>query len=583
MSYHGPEDYHVSSQPLPIESPDGEKRRGCEFSHSIAASTRETSVPTNIRWPRRHNCWHSHFPSDSDKGRVFLGEKQASPVLSGVCDVSTLRQRRPPLLSKSRFTAGLQCHKRLYLACFHNSLADPVTKQQQVLFDSGTEVGVLAQGLFPDGKLISEDYTNHSGAMASTQEALRASTPSPLYEAAFAHDGVRIRVDLLVPVERTRFDIMEVKSTSKVKEEHLYDVGIQWYVLRGSGIQIRHACVCHLNTTYVYQGGAYDLSRLFRIVDVTGECEALLSEVPSLLAGMRHALDSLEPPDVSPGRHCIRPYLCEFYGHCHAGQSEHPTTQLPRAGESLLSSLKEAGIEDIRDIPRSFPGLNALQRRVRDCVADNRFYLAPSLADQLRQLSRPVHFLDLEAFNPALPLYKGTRPYQVIPFQWSVHSLQEDGSLHHQEFLYEGDSTPQEPFAESLLAALGDSGPVLVYSSYEAARIRELAEALPALSDRLRALLGGRMVDMLELVRAHCYHPEFHGSFSIKSVVPALIPHLGYDDLAIADGTLASMAYAEMLRPETAQERKQEIRENLLAYCARDTLAVVELFRFFIS
>ncbi len=490
-------------------------------------------------------------------------------------------QRRIPFLSKSRFTAGLQCHKRLYLECFNRQLADAVTDQQQMIFDSGTDVGMLARGLFPGGLLISEDYTDHEGAMASTRIHLATGTPRPLYEAAFVHDRIRIRSDVLVPTGRDQFDLVEVKSTSKVKEEHLYDVGIQWYVLRGLGIKVRHVCICHLNTDYVYKGGPYDLGQLFRVADLTEECELRMLEIPSLLAGMRRALAASEAPSIRTGRHCAIPYQCPFYGHCHRNQTEHPVMQLPRAGERLLSALEASGIEDIRDIPPGFPGMNALQRRVRDCVASDRWYLAPELSSRLRGLKYPIHFLDFEAFNPALPVYEGTRPYQVIPFQWSVHTLEAGGNLRHREFLHEGNDNPQEAFAETLLTALEGSGPIIVYSSYEATRIRELADALPGLSHRLYSLLDGRLVDLLQLIRTHCYHPLFHGSFSMKSVLPALAPHLGYDDLAISDGTMASAAYSEMVRPATAPERKQEIREQLLAYCKRDTLAEVELFRLF--
>jgi predicted RecB family nuclease len=495
--------------------------------------------------------------------------------------MNTFGDHRVPLLSKSRFTSGLQCHKRLYLECYNRDVADEVTDQQQAIFDAGTDVGALARNLYPGGVLISEDYLNHEGAVASTTAVLSRSHVPPIYEAAFLHDGVRIRADILAPAGDGQFDLLEVKSTSKVKEEHIYDIGIQLYVLRGSGIAVRRACLCHLNTDYVYEGGDYKLGRLFRVEDVTKECLARQSGIPSLLAAMRLALTEAAPPDVRTGRHCTRPYTCQFYGHCHEDQTEHHVSQLPRIREELLDSLEAAGIEDIRDIPAGFPGLNPLQRRVRDCVIGDRVHLDTALPTELRQLTHPIHFLDFETFNPALPLYRGTRPYQVIPFQWSLHTLNEDGNLRHNEFLHDGAGDPRRAFAESLLSALGDEGPILVYSGFEASRLRELSFLYPELSARLDALLNGRIVDLLQLVRAHSYHPAFHGSFSMKSVLPALIPHLGYDDLAINDGTLAAMAYAEMLQPETGPERRSEIRTNLLAYCERDTLAEVELFRFF--
>lgn len=497
--------------------------------------------------------------------------------------MSASSERRIPLLSKSRFTSGLQCHKRVYLECYERELADEITEQQQAIFDSGTDVGVVARRLFPGGVLIREDYFDHEGAVASTQAALAQPAVPPVYEAAFLHDGVRIRADILAPVSEGRFDLVEVKSTSKVKDEHIYDVAIQLYVLRGSGIPVRRACLCHLNTDYIYEGGEYNLNRLFRVVDVTAECSALLPEIPSLLADMRASLAAPVPPTVATGRHCTSPYQCPFYGHCHADEPEHHISQLPRAREELLDALEDAGIRDIRAIPAGFPGLNPLQRRVRDAVLNDRMYLDTSLRRELLLLRPPVHFLDFETFNPALPLFRGTRPYQVIPFQWSLHTLDASGRLSHREFLHDGGGDPRRAFAESLLAALGDEGRILVYSGFEAARLRDLSFLYPELSVKLDALLDGRIVDLLQLVRSHCYHPGFHGSFSIKAVLPALVPQLGYGDLVINDGSLASMAYAAMLKPDTTPERRAEIRRNLLAYCERDTLAEVELFQLFTS
>jgi len=211
-------------------------------------------------------------------------------------------------------------------------------------------------------------------------------------------------------------------------------------------------------------------------------------------------------------------------------------------------------------------------------VVNNRIYLDTDIAGELNRLEYPIHFLDFETFNPALPLYIGTSPYKVIPFQWSDHILNEDGSIRHEEFLHDGFDDPRVEFARTLLQTLGDEGSIVVYSSFEAARIKELMQALPHLSDELHELLA-RIVDLLKLVRAHCYHPEFHGSFSIKSVLPALVPDLGYSDLEINDGGLASIAYAEIVNPDTKQERRDHPRKCLLDYCERDTEAEVRLYQ----
>lgn len=494
--------------------------------------------------------------------------------------MSGLRREQIPLLSKSRFLAGLQCNRRLYLECFHPDLADPINAGQQARLDAGTEVGELARNLYPYGALIAEDYMHHDDAMRLTEKALANPSIPAFYEGAFLYDNVRIRADILVRAGENLYDLIEVKSTTQVKEEeHLPDVAVQLYVLNGCGIPARRACLCHLNKEYVYQGGDYELSRLFIVEDVTDEAQQLQLGIPSILEEMRLPLWGLEPPDIKAGRQCSQPYGCPFYGHCRIHEPEHPVSQLPGARQKLLRLLEEAGIKDIRGIPADFPGLNQTQQRVWECVVLNRAYLDPELITALGQLNYPIHFLDFETFNPALPIYVGTSPYQVIPFQWSNHTMTEDGNLGHEEFLHDGSDDPRELLAKSLLKSLGTSGSIVVYSNFEANRIRELAEALPDLSNDLLALLDGRIVDLLQLVRKHCYHPEFHGSFSLKSVLPALVPDLNYSDLEICDGDQASAAYAEMIWPETSPARRDSLRRSLLAYCKRDTEAEVQLFK----
>ena len=490
------------------------------------------------------------------------------------------RDQIPPL-SKSRFMSGLQCHKRLYLECFHRQLATPPDEQQQAVFDTGTEFGTLARRLFPGGLLIAEEYFRHGDAMRSTQAALADSRVSAMYEAAFGHDDIRTRIDILTRNSVGSYDMIEIKSSTQVKEEHIPDVGIQLYILNGSGIDIRRACLGFVNKKYVFSGGNYDLPQLICVEDITDKAHGIQSEIPQLLEEMRNPLWSIKTPEINAGRQCSTPYKCSFHAHCHAGEPEHPVSKLPGANEKLLQSLEAAGIGDIRNIPVEFAGLNSKQQRVRDCVVNNKLHLDDELPQALRRLKYPIHFLDFETFNPVLPIYLGTRPYQVIPFQWSNHILKESGELRHEEFLHEGADDPREPFAKSLLKTLGTDGSIVVYSSFEATRIRELAVTFSNLCVDLLGLLEDRVVDLLQLVRKHCYHPEFQGSFSIKSVLSALVPDLDYSDLEINVGVMASLAYAEMRRPETEPDRREFLRKNLLKYCERDTEAMVQLFRTF--
>jgi hypothetical protein len=489
--------------------------------------------------------------------------------------------KRPLTLSKSRYTAGLQCLKRLYLSGHAPGLADPVGPAQQALFDSGARVGALARERYPHGLLIDEGPLQHARAEARTRRALRAENLPAIFEAAFTHDRIRIRVDVLRRAGPDLFDLIEVKSTARVKDEHVEDVAIQLHVLRGAGVRIRRAALLHLNRDYVHPGGAYDLRRLFRLHDLTDEAEDILPALRERLAGMWAVLSAPAPPPIEVGRHCTRPYVCPFYGHCHRDAPAHPVHELYRASPALLDTLQGLGLRDIRDLPDPADAgipLSPLQDRQRLAVVRNAPIIDPAVTKRLSALPAPVHFLDFETWNPALPVYPGTHPYEIIPFQFSVHVLERDGRTRHREFLHAASDDPRPALARSLIAATDGAGAILAYSGFEGSRIRDLAGALPDQAADLRRI-ESRLQDLLPLIRDHCYHPDFHGSFSIKNVLPALVSGVGYDDLAIDEGALASIAYSEMIDPGTPPTRAALLRTQLLAYCQRDTEAMLRLFQ----
>ncbi len=482
-----------------------------------------------------------------------------------------------PQLSKTRFGAGLQCLKRLYLECYSREMSDPIDANQQALFDSGNRVGELARRRFPDGRLIEEDHFEHARAVATTLEALADTSVPAIYEAAFASDGIRIRADVLLRSTDGGFDLIEVKSSTSVKPEHIPDVAIQLHVLESSGVPVRKAYLLHIDNSYVFGGGPYDLAGLFRLSDVTGLVRAFLtSTVPEALAGMWRVLEQDDAPQIDTGPHCTKPYRCAFYGSCHQDEPEHSVEQLPWAGAKLLQELKQAGIKDIREIPSGYPGLSAIQRRVRDCVATGQPWASHDISTALRGVKYPVHFLDFETFNPALPVYPGTRPYQVVPFQWSLHTWSSSGQLSRQSYLHDGNGDPRRALATGLLEAIGPEGTIVVYSSYEETIVKKLATEYPEQRGRLLSLTN-RMFDLLKVLRAHYYHPDFHGSYSIKAVLPALVPDMTYRNLEIQDGSNASTAFAKMIAPDTEEPERERIRNALLDYCQMDTMAMVRL------
>lgn len=480
-------------------------------------------------------------------------------------------------ISKRRFVAGLQCAKRLFLETHAPELRDPEGAGGAALQEAGIEVGIVARRRFPGGILVGAD-DGWEGAVARTAALVADPEVPAIFEAAFEHGGARMRADVLQRVGPGRFALTEVKLGSKVRAYHETDLAFQLAVLGGAGIEVLRAELLLLDREYVHPGGAPDPSKLFTAVDLTEKVVPHVAAVRDRLPAMRTVADAADVPAIEPGPQCLTPFRCPFFGHCHVGGPAFPVTDLPRLTGEQLAALAAVGAADIREVPPDFPGLSPLQRRAVASVQAGRAILDPALAAALAAIPLPAHFVDFETFAPAIPVFPGTGPFEQVPFQWSDHVLEPDGSVRHHEFLHDEGVDPRRAFAESLLAATADAASLVVYSSFEADVLSALAAQLPDLADALRARRD-RIVDLLPLVRDHSYHPALRGSFSIKRVLPAFVPGLGYDDLAIRDGLTASLSHAILIDPALDPERRATLRAQLLAYCGRDTEAMLALYR----
>lgn len=447
----------------------------------------------------------------------------------------------------------------------------------QAVLDMGTEIGVLARSRFSGGVLIEEGYRQREAALIHTAAILADPTVSAIFEGAFEHNGVLVRVDIL---ERVRDDegehlgwrLIEVKSSSRVKDVHLADLAIQSDVVQGCGIALSAMCLMHINTDFVYEGGAIDVGRLFAIEDVTDAVMGRRVNVPDQVAEMKALLLQNEPPAVEPGPHCQSPYECPFWNHCTKDKPARWIYHLP-GSKQTVAGLVEQGITTIDEIPAG-TALSLSQRRVKDHVE----WVSTKLKAALQSIRYPVHHVDFETVMLAVPRYPFTRPYQSIPVQWSNHTEDESGTVTHQEFLHEAPTEPRKRWAEALIESLGEHGSICVYSAYEEAMIRQLAEAFPEFRSAFKPILK-RLWDLHPIIKDHYYHPGFKGSYSMKSVLPALAPSLAYDDLPIREGGQAAAEYYRMVFVETDWVERAAIREALLRYCARDTFAMVELRR----
>ena len=480
-------------------------------------------------------------------------------------------------LSKSKFLAGQQCLKRLYLQCYQRELAGEPDEKLQAILDQGQEVGLLAQKSFPSGVLISEDHLHHKEAVTRTKELISDKKIPAIFEAAFNFEDILIRVDILERLPRNRWRLIEVKSSTKTREYHPPDVAIQKYVLEQCGFKVSEACLMHLNREYVYNGKMYQLNKLFTIDNLTGEIKSFEKEVPVHIKEQWKTLALKKAPDVETGPQCTDPFECEFYSHCH----EEPPTDwvgyLPRIGKKA-DELIEMGIASIHDIPDSF-SLTDTQRRACECVKKNKPYYDRDLKDEIAALKYPIYFMDFETVNPALPRYTGMRPYDKFAFQWSVHVQKKPGAkTTHHEFLQDDGDDPRGAFITALLSVLEEhkKAPVIVYSPFESGVLTEFSSLFPKYAKRIEKIKN-RLWDLLQVIRANVYHPQFLGSFSIKYVLPALVPDMSYDGMEVSDGMQAGIAYEKLVHGDLNPKERQSLKKALLEYCSQDALAMVRL------
>ena len=484
-----------------------------------------------------------------------------------------------PGLSKSKILANCQCPKRLWLQSHQPELAEE-DKSSASRMAAGDAIGEVARALVPDGILIDEG--DLSAALRQTQAVLALRPRRPLFEATFEYSGVLIRADLLIPEGQRSYQMVEVKSSTEVKDYYFSDAAVQAWVARNAGVNIGRVEVAHVNNRFIYPGrGRYE--GLLTHVDVKREINALAPQITGWVDAARMTVTGSKPK-IPTGAQCTDPFPCPFHTHCRSSEGHFgipfPVSSLPR-DRKLVRALEAEGFRDLRDVPPDRFSRPA-HKRMLDAINTGRAFVSAELEGILNNCPYPHRFVDFESVNPALPIWPGTRPYAQIPFQWSCHVQSRPGAeVEHQDFLAGTPDDPRREFTESLVQVLGDSGTVFVYNAgFEKARMREMAEIHPEHAGALRLAME-RIVDLLPLAREHYYHPDMQGSWSIKFVLPTVAPDLAYDDLVIAGGSMAQDAYVELLRTDLEPDRRSKLRGELLEYCKRDTLALVRVVHFF--
>jgi len=482
-------------------------------------------------------------------------------------------------LSKSRLVSAWQCLKKLHLDIHHPDFAVQQAGTE-ALFRTGRDVGEIARQLYSTPGSAVIPYQTGEAMLRESAFALDQDPAKPIFEATFRYHGVLVRVDVLVP-GADGWHAVEVKASTSVKDVHLIDCAIQWWVMQGAGIPVRSIALGHINNEFVY-GGDGDYSRLLVEHDLTDNAIRLGDTVAELVQQARQAACG-PMPDVRVGMHCYQPYDCGFRAFCWPLATPYP---VPALGGSKARHAEwvNRGYTDLRDIPATEITAER-QQRIHRITKNGKDELLPGAKETLEALGYPRYYLDFETIGPAIPIWTGTRPYESLPVQWSIHTDDGTGdgslkSLQHAEFLDLSGEPPMRALAVKMIDTLGTTGPVFMYTDYERRVILDLLGRYPDLEERLRPVLA-RLIDLAEIVRAHYYHPRMLGSWSIKAVGPAIAPHLDYAQLdGINEGVAASEGFLEAIRPDTSPPRRAELERQLLRYCRLDTEVMAEVVRF---
>ncbi|NIL95474.1 MAG: DUF2779 domain-containing protein [Woeseiaceae bacterium] len=479
-----------------------------------------------------------------------------------------------PYLSKSRLISAWQCPKRLHLETHHPEYGE-VSAQTESLFATGHQVGAVAQQLYggDDAVVIEFDFKRME---AQTRRLIDGGARCPIFEGTFRYENVLVRVDVMLP-DGDGWRVIEVKASTSVKDHHVIDCAIQDWVLRNSGVNVTSISLAHIDNRFVYAGnGNYD--GLLLENDLTDEVRTLEPTVVDLLVKARDAVAG-QIPDIAVGKQCNTPYECQFINHCWPTDTDYPVMGLG-GNKAKLAEFVALGARDILDVDEARITAGT-QRRIHRVTCEGQPEELDGARRELESLPYPRHYLDFETIGPAVPIWAGTRPYASIPIQWSCHIEDESGALRHAEFLDTSGRPPMRELSEALIECLGREGPVLMYTHYERQVIEGLIDLFPDLAEPLQAIVD-RLYDLHPVVKENYYHPNMLGSWSIKSVLPCIAPHMRYEDLeGITEGTAASEGFLEAIDPATAPERKAELEEQLQRYCRFDTEAMVEIVKFF--
>ena len=481
---------------------------------------------------------------------------------------------KSPFLSKSKYLVGLQCLKLLWYNYNAKDKLPPIDAGTQKMFDQGHEVGRLAQKLFPDGLSAGEEV-DFDTVIAKTQSLLKER--KPIFEAAFRYKNTYARADILDPAKGGKWDIIEVKSAASIKDVNYFDVAFQRYCFEGAGVGISRCYLMYINNEYVRKGDI-DPEQLFIKEDITDELEGYCEDIENRLKNMCETIASKKCPEIKIGLHCDDPYKCVLKPECWKFLPEDNILTLYRFKKADAFKHIHNGLVRIEDMPDSME-LSANQMIQRECIRCGETHVNKAgIKDFLDSLHFPLYFIDFETFMSAIPPYENSMPFDMIPFQFSMHRLDKpDSKPVHHAYLADGRNDPRPEILSRLKELLGEKGTIVAYNmSFEIGRLKECAEAFPEYKKWVEKITT-RFTDLLvPFRRFDYYHPSQKGSASIKKIAPPLAGK-SYEDMDIGEGGQASDEYVRVTFGKVLGSEKQRVYEALLKYCELDTQVMIDI------
>jgi len=485
-------------------------------------------------------------------------------------------------LSKSLYTKAIQCPKALWLKKYKKEILTPPDATALARFETGNVVGDLACEFFPNGKEVIYNSDDFNDMVETTKQWMNEGLEY-IYEATFLYEGILVLVDVL-KITPDGLEIYEVKSSSSVKDIYLHDVSIQLYVLKQLGYSVVSSSVIHIDNSYI-RGDDLDLNGLFKIVDVSDEVNALQVDIPQRLEEFESYLaDKEKEPNIDIGGHCNKPYECDAKEYCWRVQRNIPDYSLFNIfnlGSKKQIELYEQGIVNIEDIPSNYPMTVIQKQKVQNWKNQTTFIDKDNIKDFLDTLSYPIYHLDFETFQQAIPEWKGISPYQQIPFQYSLHIEHSDGTIEHKELLADDGVDPRYELAKRLVEDIPTDVTVLAYNmSFEKGVNSKLADSFPEFKNHLLSINENTKDLMFPFQKKYYVTPQMQGNYSIKYVLPSLVPEMAeaYKSLdGIQNGSDAMNAFPKL--SSMSLKEKADTRTALLEYCKLDTLAMVQVLK----